>query len=278
MPCRILGEHDSALQEFWPSKQQVFSFNFAASFSKEVAYDIRWAVQAAENRFDEIFGLKLAAPVQVVSGKTHSEMHALVRKHGNLRYERGAFQRFYARTCRPSVIISGFASPAYMAICLPVLEDDLSLGERLLLKHVALHEYVHAVQYQLAGLSPHGSQAQWAGHLGPLWMVEGVATYLAFYSAFIKIDPDLVKAAAKLLSLEPSAELGSFDDHAAREAAPQDLYEQGLLAVMELVRLSSDKALVQYYRDIGAGLSWKESFEKNFTMTPEAFYAHFAGS
>lgn len=140
------------------------------------------------------------------------------------------------------------------------------------------HEYFHMLQYERAVGSLDGccTGVNTLATLGPQWLVEGAAEYIAFRllgdSGRLNLKREIDWHTQK------AAEVGSsLEDMQTREGyyAEQRASSAGMIAAHLLAERAGLKALASFYGEMGAGKKWDEAFEAAFGITPEAFSAEY---
>lgn len=149
------------------------------------------------------------------------------------------------------------------------------------------HEYVHTIQHDGAPAGPMVGDEGWGG---PMWLSEGVASYLTYrYRAYWRqqdcqsgcfrdVFTGWERWAHGLASQidVPLADLGSpadYEEHLASCELP--LAPLTSLAAHDLAQRSSLGALLDYYR-LARQRPWQEAFDQAFGLSVDDFYAHFA--
>jgi hypothetical protein len=286
--CRELGLAQSRLRLDWPAFLKRFETRYDPGVSAENQKILNSSVSDALNKLAKRFKISLAGQFIVLSAIDPRDMRKLVEKTLGGRVDRHAFQKFMTLTCPKTTPIGGFAGGPYIAVCFPKGNPDVKRynmnkpgtgnRNRDLLNDVVFHEVIHVAQRQFAGYSGRKPSKGRISKMGPEWLIEGVAevlTQLAL-SPEVKLKPRM--AALKVMAGGPSADISKYNAYDARKKDRDGLYIQGVLASYHLARIAGDHALLNFYRDIGNGLTWQQSFKTNFKLTPEQFYAVFAES
>ncbi len=137
----------------------------------------------------------------------------------------------------------GWAIPGFMATTLSFWD--------------AAHEYFHVTQSYLAG----------DRFRGPVWLVEGSATYAEeAYDGDLEFRRDIAPAGASHVASIRETEL-------ADEVRLN--YHLGFLAADWLVGHAGERSLLQYYRLLPDHDSWEEAFAAAFGLTIDEFYERF---
>lgn len=139
------------------------------------------------------------------------------------------------------------------------------------------HEYVHALQHDAAtgGLGA-------AGEIRPLWLVEGMAMYLAAayrdaarHEDYLDAREWAIDGARTFGGPLPLDTLETWLQW--RYAPPLPAYAIGLLAAEWLAAQAGDDALFLYMRRLQRGPSrWREAFDVAFGLSVEDFYEAFS--
>jgi hypothetical protein len=154
--------------------------------------------------------------------------------------------------------------------------SDFQSDPPALLQKILAHELFHVVQAQLGMPDERTVPIDQPRRGGPNWLIEGSAEYIGY-----RVAGDLgLQAYATSLAHEKSV--------ASSVATPLDqlmtiqqsqftsFYELSEVAVDHLVAETSISALVDYFRELGAGKSWQDAFQGAFGRTIDAFDADFA--
>lgn len=142
---------------------------------------------------------------------------------------------------------------------------------------ILAHEAFHILQYELAGEYALDGGLDDVPRIGPQWLLEGGAEYVAYRAVsragFISMADitafwaqNTKPLTATLQSCETSR--GLFGSGAPYQIAP--------LAVQLLVGSQPDAVLAGYLEAVRAGVAWPTAFAAAFGRTVEAFYAEFA--
>ena len=158
-----------------------------------------------------------------------------------------------------------------------MLVDDRTLAGPWGAQEVVTHEYVHVVQsqYRPAG----GWLDTDVPPSGPVWLVEGVAVYLAALhvdalagrplddtrSWWVRRAEDFEVALPQLESWQQ-----------VWDAGERPAYLLGPLASERLADQYGVRSLLAYYEAVGDTGDWRVAFEQTFEQTLEEFYDEFA--
>ncbi len=172
----------------------------------------------------------------------------------------------------------GEAGPGFMFFCAKsdVFSGDW-FGSGLAAQRTfgLAHEYFHMLQYERAYGRLEGccDGRNTVEKVGPQWLVEGAAEYVAFkilgdsgrMNFAREIDWHTQKAAEVDV---PLSKMQTREGYYAEPLASS----AGMIAAHMLAETSGFPALAEFYNHMGAGQSWDTAFETAFGMTPEAFY------
>lgn len=142
---------------------------------------------------------------------------------------------------------------------------------------LVVHELFHTAQNQALGTKQGTGFTTVIQTAGPIWLREGSADYFAaratgFLSQSLANADSYLDAQFPDLQLQDMAtQAQSFDHQAA-------LYPLGRLAAGMLIDDTSPTAMLEYYRQVGAGVAWPTAFQSVFGRTIDAFYAEFAAA
>ena len=157
---------------------------------------------------------------------------------------------------------------------------DISPGAQRLLTH----EYVHVVQHRHGPSGPRvGDHA--VPRIGPVWLTEGVAEYLArrHFAAVLtprhEEDPyDRVFRMQAEVAGSVEGELRTLETRAGVEQSfpyTGHTYALSSIAAQQLAQHAGEAALLDYYAALGETGNWRSSFESTFGLTIEEFYEKF---
>ena len=247
-------------------------FRFGPDIDVVVARDTQAGIEKVDAYFKEAFGAALAKPGTIyVSSDAEWMADAYV---AHLKAEqgirRGKVEWF-------SGCHGGEAGYGFMFMCAKsdVFSGDWFGSGRSAQRSFALaHEYFHMLQYERAVGSLDGccSGTNTLEMLGPQWLVEGAAEYVAFRllgdSGKMNFKREIVWHTQK------AAEVGStLEQMQTREGyyAEQRASSAGMIAAHLLAETSGLASLAQFYDEMGAGKGWEGAFEAAFGMSPAAF-------
>jgi hypothetical protein len=286
--CRELGLAQSRLRLDWPGFLKRFETRYDPAVSVENRKILSSSVSDALNKLAKRFKVSLAGQFIVLSAIDPRDMRKLVEKTLGGRIDRHEFQKFMNLTCSKTTPIGGFAGGPYIAVCFPKGNPDVKRytmnkpgngnRKRDLLDDVVFHEVIHVAQRQLSGYSGRKPSKGKISKMGPEWLIEGAAEILTQLALSPDMDLKSRMAGLKFVAGGPSGDISKYNAYDARKKDRDSLYIQGVLASYHLTRIAGDRALLNFYRDIGNGMTWQKSFKANFKLTPEQFYAVFAES
>lgn len=140
------------------------------------------------------------------------------------------------------------------------------------------HEYFHMLQYERAVGSLEGccSGVNTLAMVGPQWLVEGSAEYVAFRfladSGRIDLDREIAWHTEKAAEVEVGLDaMQSREGYYAQSRASSS----GMIAAHHLVESAGLASLGTFYDEMGQGKDWETAFEVTFGMTPAVFYEAF---
>jgi len=143
--------------------------------------------------------------------------------------------------------------------------DRIGAGIRNQRIQTTLHEYVHVLQFDLAG----------PVNIGPIWLVEGTAEYLTFVHFDDEgiLDLDGLIGGQRFISRSVSA-LRNLENLDGLRSEP-NARALSMAAVDVLVLLNDFPALANFWRGIGTGATRQKAFESAFGRTIDEFYVEF---
>ncbi len=251
---------------------EVARFRFGPDVDVAVAVDTRAGIETVDAYFRKSFGSALATPgtIYVSSDAEWMADNYVAHLKAGQGIRRGKVEWFTG--CH-----GGEAGYGFMFMCAnsDVFSGDWFGSGRSAQRSFALaHEYFHMLQYERAVGSLDGccSGNNTLKLLGPQWLVEGAAEYVAFrllgdsgkLNLKREIDWHTQKAAEVSSSLEQmQTREGYYAEPRASSA--------GMIAAHLLAESSGLPSLAKFYDEIGSGKPWEAAFEAAFGMTPEAF-------
>lgn len=182
--------------------------------------------------------------------------------------------------CASNTTIAGSSYGSVISICQPEFEVKIDDGTKQQIKLTLFHELYHAAQFQLAGMDyPVESYQVLLARLGPNWLLEGSAEYFSIsQNMFVDFIHDYFVSQFKRSARKTERRLSELAAHDLHPDGSRDVYELGMYAAFKLASKHGDKSLSRFYSDLGLGLTWEQSFHKNFEATPDEFYEEFEAS
>jgi hypothetical protein len=112
--------------------------------------------------------------------------------------------------------------------------------------------------------------------IGPDWLIEGGAEFLAYYitSEVGKTTMTSARAGWSRIATGITSKLSSFE---TRDGQVPNVYGLYALAVDELLKMegNSPKKLATYYQLLATKIGWQAAFRQAFGLAHDAFYSHF---
>lgn len=272
--CRLIGLIEPRLREFWPATLRrtnvVFSESVDTSFRESFLGTVNRVVDAERT----ILSVELSGTDVIVVAENEMDLMDLVSRHS--RFDSPDRRRRVADVCSSTRGISAFTTPGLIAVCKsPDERVGAGIDEEWLLFMLA-HEFIHAVQFQLAGaVNVASGQKTVLEYEGPVWLSEGVAQAFANRVAVETPDWDFrIVTYERLEGIFPDlSELELQESLANRRS---DVYRAGTVAAIDLIDLKGYSAIVAFYEGLGKGYGWHDAFERSTEMTVEEFYTYYA--
>jgi hypothetical protein len=250
------------------------SLNFGSDVSPGVARDTASGLLEAAAYIEAATGYRLGvAPAIFVSADPGWMTDAFVAET-NLPANQWPERRAQFAACN-----GGEANYRMLFMCTSsrvFSEDWFGAGHKAQRAYALAHELFHVVQNELVGKQPDGccDEQQFLGRLGPVWLIEGSAEYVAFRllsdSGRMKLDREMKNQAnnAKKAS-------GRADDFELRSAYFSDPMAPsvGMVATQDLIGTVGLSSLTQFWAELGRGSAWPSAFRRAFGIAPNAFYA-----
>ena len=154
-------------------------------------------------------------------------------------------------------------------------EDWFGVGARTQHAFALVHELFHVVQNELIGPAAGGccNETQSLSRIGPTWLVEGGAEYVAFHllaaSGWKNLGKEMQHQAAEA---EKSGLTASDVELRGAYYANGDASFVGLAATYELLGTTGPQALPRFWAALGKGNDWQTAFEAAFGITAQSFY------
>ena len=269
--CRQLGIENFRLRFFWPSFRKTTKFEFSEGLSEKSRTAIRDAIKYAQNRLE----IRLADKTIIIAGNNKRSIFELREKYwpGSIQYP--IFSELFDSTCsKNNQYFGGMAYKNLIILC--EIEDSQTNKSLYMfdLKSTIAHEYIHVLQYELSGRPDFGADLS-VNLWGPNWLLEGIAQYFAIKSVFPADQLGDYQKALKSRLKGNWKNLELYESDLLDHSHTTNLYNNGLYAVFHLANKYGDKLLLSFYEDMGSGLTWHQSFEKNFDLPPVKFYEEY---
>lgn len=253
-------------------------FRFGPDIDVAIARDTRAGIIAVDAYFTKVFGSALAAPgtIYVSSDADWLADAYVAHLKADQGIRRGKVDWF-------SGCHGGEAGYGFMFMCAnsDVFSGDwFGAGVPAQRSFALAHEYFHMLQYERAVGSLDGccSGVNTLEMLGPQWLVEGAAEYVAFRilgdSGVMDLQRELDWHTQKAEEVAtPLEKMQTREGYYAEERASSS----GMIAAHFLAESSGLASLAQFYDEIGAGKNWEAAFQDAFGVTPAEFYASYDG-
>lgn len=269
--CRQLGQRNSDLKAFWPSRQSQFEFIFGDSVSHKFRVDVSKALLKDFSTLKTEFGLEVPLTITVVVASSAEETMRLVSKHYTL--ELADFQKKASEICSTKNGFSAAAPPMMIVICRNgTMEVDQNIA-RWWFENTLAHELFHQIQYELAGWKnlAAGFNAVLESN-GPVWMSEGTAEIIGVRTSDHWTEPAFRKYSWEFLgATAPNLALLEREDAFGRYR--RQIYVGGRLSVYRLIDAHGLKSIISFYENLGLAGSWKVAFRRTFGLSVKEFYA-----
>jgi len=255
---------------------QVARFRFGPDIDISVARDTRAGIEAVDAYFRKSFGSALETPgtIYVSSDAEWMADNYVAHLKVGQGIRRDKVEWFAG--CH-----GGEAGYGFMFMCAKadVFSGDWFGAGRAAQRSFGLaHEYFHMLQYERAYGRLEGccSGNNSLKMLGPQWLVEGSAEYVAF-----RLLGDNGKLNLKReidWHTQKAAEVGSI---LAEMQTRQSYYAEprassaGMIAAHLLAESAGLRSLADFYGEIGSGKDWEAAFQGAFGMTAEEFSARY---
>ena len=251
-------------------------FRFGPDVDPAVARDTRAGIAAVDEYFTSIFGSALADPGTIYVSSDADWMADSYVAHLKVGQSIRSGKVEWFTGCH-----GGEAGYGFMFMCAnsDVFSGDwFGSGVAAQRTFALAHEYFHMLQYERAVGSLEGccSGTNSLAMLGPQWLVEGAAEYIAFrmlgdaglMDFQREIDWHTQKAAEVATPLE---QMQTREGYYAEERASSS----GMIAAHLLAEKSGLPSLAQFYDEIGATKDWEAAFQSTFGTTPAEFYVSY---
>jgi hypothetical protein len=246
-------------------------FRFGPDVDNRTARETTEALADVNAYFIKVFGSALAAPGTIYVSADPDWMADAYVAHlkGNARMRRG--KREWFAGCH-----GGEAGYGFMFMCTKsdVFSSDwFGSGSKAQKSFALTHEYFHMLQYERAVGSLDGCcGSNTLNVLGPQWLVEGAAEYMAFRllgdSNRMNFKREIGWHTSKAAEVQASlAEMQTREGYYAEPRASS----AGMIAAHLLAERTGLGSLAAFYGEMGAGKGWQAAFETAFGLTPEAF-------
>lgn len=253
----------------------VATFQFGPDIDVATAVDTRRGIQIVDEFFKSAFGSALKSPGTVY---VSSDANWLADSYvSHLRANKGVRREKveWFAGCHGGEAGYGFL---FMCASSDVFSGDwFGSGHAAQRSYALAHEYFHMLQYERAVGSLKGCcSGDTLKVLGPQWLVEGAAEYIAVrllgdsgkMDFKREIDWHTQKAAEVKSTLEKMQTRKGY-------YAEQRASSSGMIAAHLLAEKSGLGSLADFYSELGKGGGWARAFEAAFGVTPDAFYASY---
>lgn len=154
-------------------------------------------------------------------------------------------------------------------------EDWFGVGAQIQHAYALVHELFHVIQNELVGPAGNGccNEQQSLERIGPTWLIEGGAEYVAFqllssygWKGFAKEMQHQATEARKSGLRAADVELrGPY-------YSDSDANYVGLAAAHEVAGTLGAQVMPRFWLELGQQHDWKAAFEAAFGITPASFY------
>lgn len=271
--CRLIGLRAKSLRKYWHPRSGELDIVVGDKF-RQSGFSSTQTVQKitrAHNSLKRRIGTSLAAPIVFIVAGSSGEAIALHRKHTS--YNSRNTQRVFKRACQQGV--GGVAFPDVVVLCVTRNKPELFKKNPTIIEFIAVHELFHTYQRQLAGLTRAKSEASYIKNVGPIWMIEGSAEYVAI-SVLYNASLEKLKAISRKSIKGPVPALSKVDGLADREKRGRTVYDVGVLAIANLLGTSNPQKLASFYENLGRVNRWQDAFQMTFGIPYKGFEARFA--
>ncbi len=267
--CRALGIEQPELQQFWPVGDRSFNLSSDGTLVEEQQSAIQSLARSVLPSLGQDMQVVLADRVELVAGTNPAVVQVLAKAALGRDFNRDNFAKNYDYACSDAVLPGGFAVFNVVVLCLD--PEDITPDARSIavLRSDLAKALFHSTQNQLLGYPDKGSEAQLLARMGPAWLLDGSAAYVALQTA----EPPLTVGLAA--GAQPP-DLAAMELRPQDEAARHAVETAGLLAVSLLMTGKAEKNLAEFYEKLGEGQAWTDAFETCFDEPVQAFYARFA--
>jgi hypothetical protein len=256
--------------------EDLAQFRFGPDIDARVAQDTEQGIVEIDAYFKKVFGSALAKPATIyVSSDADWMADAYVAILHNPGLRRGKLDWF--KGCH-----GGEAGPGFLFMCAKsdvFSQDWFGAGHKGQRAFALTHEYFHIVQFERIGQTLEGccTGERTLETVGPQWLVEGSAEYMAFRLLADSGRMDFKREIA--WHTQKAAEVAStLEQMETREGfyAEQRASSSGMIASHLLAERAGLASLAQFYTEMGRTKDWKVAFEAAFGITPADFYKEYA--
>lgn len=262
--CRELGLRDPRMVQHWPAFGRRLRVEVAGYRDDDLRAWLLEEAGAALAKVEALFGVRLAAPVDIVIGSDAAEIAERARPYTGA--SAGAVGRFATRTCRdapPDYGISVTHLPGVILFChqpdaafpggFNARELRNQLGRMLAMEMIA----------QLTGDPANGSDDDYYRRTGPMWLVVGTMQLLQ-REVDGAITPLGRQKAAEKLRTEGVANPRQMEYYLSSLEDPEGIGRTGLLVTDDLTRDTGLAPIGAFYRALGTGQPVEDAFRAAF--------------
>ena len=262
--CRLLGQTKADFKQHWPTNAGMVNIVFGDLATPTKTADklfvarIRSKVDEVHRKVQRLFGIELAAPINVLIGNSAKDVEALKKSYEPRKII--GFTNTATEICSSFKNLSATSLPNAIVLC---RNGDARIGseiDTLWLEFLIAHEFVHAYQFQLSGAIQATSDTAVLEHGGPQWLLEGAAQVIANHLATgLPLAEYRNRMLEKLDGRVPK--LSDVDELSDLKARKNEVYRMGVVAISDLIPDENYSKLGQFYVELGRGNDWADAFE-----------------
>ncbi|WP_270726143.1 hypothetical protein [Shimia sp. Alg240-R146] len=272
-----MGERNSVLKADWPSNDRPYEIAFGEGVEQRFQIKFAVAILKAKSRVLPILGIELAGWDVIAVATTPQELVRLALK--DTPYSESALKRLATETCSRVNTGNSIYALAVHGLILVCKSPGASVGREITqskLEDLAAHEFMHLVQFQLAGsASSNDRPDQASAERGPIWLLEGSAQAFANAVAFDR-PAWTGRLAAMRKFPDGLPDLNELEHREMRSRAPIPVYFGGMIGAVDPVDKSGFPAIAKFYEILGRRGGWQRAFEEAFGISVDTYYTLFA--
>ncbi|NJS38228.1 MAG: peptidoglycan-binding protein [Rhodobacteraceae bacterium] len=269
--CRELAGADKNLSRHWPSFGRRLRIEVAGTPDNDLRTDLLLEASKALTVVESLFGIQLAAPVDIVIGSNAAKISD--RAAPLTETSAASVRRFTARLCQdaPDYGIASNHLPGVILFChQPDATYNSGFTARDLRNQLGRVLAMEMIT-QLTGDPATGSDDEYLRRNGPTWLIVGTMQLLQREVDGV-ITPLGRKTSVEKLRTDGVTNPRHMEYYLSSLEDPAGIGRTGLLVTDDLTRETGLKPIGEFYRLLGTGLTVDDAFQRAFGKTLAEVY------